>query len=447
MGHGCLMIMMWLMMMTITVSCVTARMNPIGEPLASGVCGDDCRWVLEDGVLTITGTGKMNSSTWKEYSSNIHVVDIKDGITSIIWDAFQSFPLTSVSIPYSVKSINSGAFSNCPSSIFKKYNTSLYLGNSENPYYALIKAESNTIESCELHENTGIIAASAFSGCSSMKEIKFSNSLTTIGSSAFRSCPFTSIAFPESLITIEEFAFIGCSSLTSVKFSGPIKSIDDDAFKSCSELSSFSVPDSLTYMGRYVFSYCDKMQYNEYGTALYLGNENNPYHVLMQASNKDIKSCEIHKNTRVIGGAAFESSRLQSVTIPDGVVTVGANAFQECDLLSSITIPKTVTYIGIDAFSYSFALKQLCYLGTKKPECPDEVFENSRGIDKVDVTDGFQDDSFCEKEVRKEGKCTQPEPDPSGSNPSASAVAGKGHGMIPNVVITSMVIGVIMQRF
>lgn len=52
-----------------------------------------------------------------------------------------------------------------------------------------------------------------------------------------------------------------------------------------------------------------------------------------------------------IGGGAFNScTSLASITIPEGVTSIGDNAFKDCSSLTSISIPEGVTSIGTNAF-------------------------------------------------------------------------------------------------
>ena len=57
------------------------------------------------------------------------------------------------------------------------------------------------------------------------------------------------------------------------------------------------------------------------------------------------------KSVTAIADSAFSSDSLQTVVIPNGVISIGWFAFQGCPALTSITIPSSVTSIGYSAFS------------------------------------------------------------------------------------------------
>ena len=161
----------------------------------SGTCGKHLKWKLTaEGVLTITGTGKMknysgSSRPWSAYKNVIKQVIIDDGVTTIGYSAFYCCSsLTSVTIPISVTEIGVGAFSDCSSL------TSVTIGNGV-----------RTIE------------GGAFSYCSSLASITIPNSVTTIGGLAFSYCSsLASITIPSSVTTIWHSAFYGCKNIKQI---------------------------------------------------------------------------------------------------------------------------------------------------------------------------------------------------------------------------------------
>ena len=67
---------------------------------------------------------------------------------------------------------------------------------------------------------------------------------------------------------------------------------------------------------------------------------------------KDIKTVTIENGVTSIGGYAFYScEELAAITIPDSVTSIGMSAFEDCESLAAITIPDGVTRISQNAFS------------------------------------------------------------------------------------------------
>ena len=188
-------------------------------------------------------------------------VIIPDSVTSIGSYAFSDCnSLTSVEIPDSVTSIGYGAFYHCRSLTFHEYGKCQYVGNEENPYYALIQANAQNYSSYTIHEDTKVIADRAFYGCARMSSIVIPDSVTSIGDDAFYHCSsLTSVEIPDSVTSIGSHAFAYCSSLTSVVIGDSVTSIGGYAFWDCRSLTSVVIGGSMTSIGMWAFHNCNSL--------------------------------------------------------------------------------------------------------------------------------------------------------------------------------------------
>ena len=132
--------------------------------------------------------------------------------------------------------------------------------------------------------------------------------------------------------------------------SKPVTVIGDGVFYGCISLTTLTIPNSVTSIDSDAFYGCDNLAYNEENGLKYLGNPDNPYLCLMEAS-QDIETAQINNRCKVIYNSAFYGcSGLTSITLPDRVTSIGFSAFSGCSSLTNITIPDGVTSIGYSAF-------------------------------------------------------------------------------------------------
>ena len=239
--------------------------------------------------------------------TDLKSVFIGNGVKEIGDYAFgKCTALADIEVGNSVTYIPSFAFSGCTNLIYTIYDNAKYLGNSSNPYLILMSAENKYIKNCSIHKDTKVIQHNAFGGCMNL----------------------TNITIPDGVYYIGEYAF-----------------------RDCTALSSIVIPDSVMYFFDTTFYQCTALRYNKYDHAYYIGNEDNPYLVLMKAENTNITSCHIHPNAKIIYRNAFEKcTGLTSMTIPEGLGTIGAEAFKNCSGLSNLSISDGVTNIGERAF-------------------------------------------------------------------------------------------------
>ena len=341
--------------------------------------------------------------------SGLTSITIPNSVTSIGDMAFfYCLGLTSITIPNSVTSIGERAFEGCSglTSIVVEVGNRKY--DSRENCNAIIETESNTLiagcMSTIIPNSVTSIGYGAFYSCSGLTSITIPNSVTSIGVGAFSGCSgLTSITIPNSVTSIGVGAFSGCSGLTSITIPNSVTSIGNNAFYGCTGLTSIVIevgnkkydsrencnaiietesntliagcmntviPNSVTSIGEYAFSYCWLTSIEIPNSVTSIGDRAFSYCWLT--------SIEIPNSVTSIGnGAFYNCSGLTSVTIGNGVTSIGYDAFYNCSGLTSVTIGNGVTSIGYDAFGFCHNLSDVFCLATDMPSTRSSAFDYS----------------------------------------------------------------------
>ena len=160
---------------------------------------------------------------------------------------------------------------------------------------------------------------------------------------------------------IADISFTHCRNLTSVTIPESVTIIAGSAFYDCDRLTSITIPESVTSIGELAFSGCSGLNYAEFASiealckiefGSYNANPLSEAHKLY-IDGKEVTSVTIPESVKEIKASTFAGcSDLTSITIPEYVITsIGEYAFYGCSSLTSITIPEYVTKIGKEAFS------------------------------------------------------------------------------------------------
>ena len=222
-------------------------------------------------------------------SSALTSATIPNSVTSIDYGAFRDCTsLTSVTIPNSVTSIGIYAFNNCPgltsvtledgidelnigSYAFDGVNpTTVYLGRNYNGYIPVpvnltigsfvTSFPENAFKGNEALESLTItngllqsIGASAFEGCSNLKEVIFPENYVEIGEKAFASTGLTELTLPSGEIAANAFSGL---NLTEVVLGSEVAVIGENAFDGSNALKNvYSTPSTPPAAQNNSFSY------------------------------------------------------------------------------------------------------------------------------------------------------------------------------------------------
>ena len=190
-------------------------------------------------------------------------------------------------------------------------------------------------------------------------------SVISIADEAFRSCyELTSVTIPSTVTKIGERAFAYCSLLTSISIPEGVTIIDSYAFEGCINLTSLYIPNTVTSIGTGAFGYCvnissfdisaDNTEYTSYQGHLFNKDKTKLIRYIGGDLNYDIPD-----GVTSIDKYAFSGSLLTSITIPDCVTSIGSWAFSYCTNLSSVSLSKSIATINTGTFYNCISLTSI----------------------------------------------------------------------------------------
>ncbi len=202
-----------------------------------------------------------------------------------------------------------------------------------------------------------------------IQSVKMEYGITSISDNAFEHFHnLASVTIPDSVVSIGEWAFSGCASLPSITLPASVTQIGDNAFFQCDSLQYIYVDDANQH-----FSSINGVLHNKDAT------------VLIYCPDAYLGDYTISSNVITIGEEAFrDCEKLSSVTIPNSVTSIEHAAFLGCDGLTSVVIPDNVTFIDTFAF---YSCTNLCSVSISDSisTISDYTFAHCTGLTSVTI--------------------------------------------------------------
>ena len=198
-----------------------------------------------------------------------------------------------------------------------------------------------------LPEGIEYIGNRAFAG-SHIRGIEMSDSVKTLGDSAFNGCIYLeTLTLSKGIKTISNSCFHDCTRLEEIVVPEGVEVIEDMAFQTVNHLTSLTLPSTLKSIGEYAFAY---MGISE--IIIPEGVEELADFSFFMCPN--LKKVTIPDTVKTIGECAFRSCPLLStLSLGEGVETIKTGAFESC-ALTNVSIPASVTEIGDYAIGYAW---------------------------------------------------------------------------------------------
>ncbi len=334
--------------------------------------GNEINWTLdENGVLTISGTGKMynyfdHDAPWEADKLKIKKVVIEKGVTKIGAHSFCGCKnLDSVMIPASV--ISSGKEAFCCDN---------YGGHVNKVYIEDIKSWCN-IEFQDVRANPLIFDTKLYLNNNLVENLVIPEDMAEIGWAAFYGCSsIKTVSIPSAMTGEYWYIFNSCNNLEEIVVDNDNPtycSIDGNLFSKDKKMiyqfcngkkdTKYIVPDSVTQIGDEAFFNCTNLQY-----------------VILPDS------------LTIIGNSCFNGcTSLKEIKIPNSVTEISWWTFSRCKSLTNITIPNTVVEIYDNAFNSCANLSDIYYFGTPSEWNDIVVGTNNNAFSNAKVHFSFTD--------------------------------------------------------
>lgn len=293
-----------------------------GNVTTAGTIGSNLKWTLgEDGILTISGTGRMpdfyytertdsedsrTTAPWGEYADTINSVFVSDSVENV--GAYSFYGCTNVSYvslsDRSITDIGDYAFAGCIS-----------LPNITLPsrlkHIGQFAFAISGLTEINIPDSVRTVDQAAFAICPNLKKFTLGNGLTEISDAVFGLTALETAVIPEGITRIGVASFSTCKNMTSVQIPASVRSIDKGAFEECPALTD----------------------------VYYNGTSNMWKNISIASDNPQLNVATIHCTDGTITGTSVATYAVREASVIDSLLAEAPDALTLSPKLPADSIP------------------------------------------------------------------------------------------------------------
>lgn len=306
---------------------------------------------------------------------------LPEGLEFIGHDAFRSCGFTAITLPSTLKTIESGAFANCHAKEIVIPEGVTYIGQDA--------FSMSTLEKITVNAQFLDFFAIPY-GTPALKEIVYNGQIRTfIGSDDYAA---QTLVIPEGVTAIDGFR--SNIYLKKIVLPSTLTTIEDNAFTDCTALEEIVLPEGLLSVGFEAFAGCVSLKRVWVAQSGITGGENGKF--VLPAGVQILgpyafRQCNALQSIRIPtsvsdlpSGLFTRCEQLTTVELHSAITEIGQHAFAGCSKLSNIQMPESLTTIGAWAFTGCLSLTDAnIVFGNKLQMIDDRAFEKCTGIRNV----------------------------------------------------------------